>query len=170
TKGERGTGLGLSVAYGAMARLGGSIRASNRRSGGAIFTMRFPLAPPSAAASPPLRPSGPVRPRRVMVIDDDAENLSALSALFQSRGHSVTASNSGARALKELMREDCAIDVVFCDLGMPEINGWEVARQVKSKTVAPAFYLFTGWAQEIPANDPRRRWVDAVVPKPVEPR
>jgi PAS domain S-box-containing protein len=170
TKGERGTGLGLSVAYGAMARLGGCISAANRPEGGAMFTLRFPLAPASAVAPALPRSSGPVQPRRVMVIDDDTENLSALSELFQARGHSVIAANSGARALQELMREDCPVDAVFCDLGMPGLNGWEVARQVKSKASPPAFYLFTGWAQEIPADDPRRRWVDAVVSKPVEPR
>lgn len=169
TKGERGTGLGLSIAYGSMARLGGSITAANRRAGGAIFTLRFPLAPPASVPSVSPRLSRQIQPRRVMVIDDDADNLEALSALFKSRGHSVKAANSGAGALKELMREDCAVDVVFCDLGMPEINGWDIARQVKSRTAPPVFYLFTGWAQEIRPDDPRRRWVDAVVPKPVEP-
>jgi signal transduction histidine kinase/ActR/RegA family two-component response regulator len=168
TKGEGGTGLGLSVAYGAMARLGGSISAGNRPSGGAIFTLRFPLAPAADVGRTPERSPARVEPRRVMVIDDDTENLNALSALFKSRGHSVVTNTSGDGALKELMREDCPIDVVFCDLGMPGVNGWEVARQVKSKPAPPAFYLFTGWAQEIPADDPRRRWVDAVVPKPVE--
>jgi len=170
TKGERGTGLGLSIAFGSMARLGGSITAANRPAGGAIFTLHFPLAPPAPAVSTSPRLSREIRPRRVMVIDDDADNLEALSALFKARGHSVSAANSGTRALKELMREDCAVDVVFCDLGMPEINGWEIARQVKSRAAPPVFYLFTGWAQEIRPDDPRRRWVDAVVPKPVEPQ
>jgi PAS domain S-box-containing protein len=170
TKGERGTGLGLSIAYGAMARLGGSITAGNRPCGGAIFTLRFPLAPQAAAVSAPPRLPRMIQPRRVMVIDDDADNLEALSALFKSRGHSVKAATSGAGALSELMREDCTVEVVFCDLGMPEINGWDIARQVKSRAAPPVFYLFTGWAQEIRADDPRRRWVDAVVPKPVEPR
>jgi PAS domain S-box-containing protein len=170
TKGERGTGLGLSIAYGAMARLGGTITAGNRPRGGAIFTLHFPLAPRAAVVSAPPRLPKIIQPRHVMVIDDDADNLEALSALFQSRGHSVRAANSGAGALDELMREDCTVEVVFCDLGMPEINGWDIARQVKSRAAPPLFYLFTGWAQEIRADDPRRRWVDAVVPKPVEPR
>lgn len=169
TKGERGTGLGLSIAYGAMARLGGSITAGNRTAGGAVFSLRFPYATAAAVASAAPRASKPIQPRRIMVIDDDLENLEALSGLFKSRGHSVKAAKSGAGALKELMREDCAVEVVFCDLGMPEINGWDIARQVKSRVAPPAFYLFTGWAQEIRPDDPRRRWVDAVVAKPVEP-
>jgi CheY-like chemotaxis protein len=153
-----------------MARLGGSITAANSPAGGAIFTLRFPLAPAVSVVSASPHLSRQIQPRRVMVIDDDADNLEALSALFKARGHSVKAANSGAGALRELMREDCAVDVVFCDLGMPEINGWDIARQVKSRTAPPVFYLFTGWAQEIRPDDPRRRWVDAVVAKPVEPQ
>ena len=67
------------------------------------------------------------------------------------------------------MREQCPVDVVFCDLGMPGLNGWEIARQVRSLAAPPVFYLVTGWAQEIRADDPRRSWVDEVVAKPVEP-
>jgi C4-dicarboxylate-specific signal transduction histidine kinase len=68
TKGERGTGLGLSIAYGAMARLGGSISAGNRPTRGAIFTLRFPLAPASEMTSSPAPLPQPIQPRRVMVI------------------------------------------------------------------------------------------------------
>ncbi len=168
TKGERGTGLGLSIAYGAMARLGGSITAANRAEGGAIFKLRFPIAPPTSdSATQGLAQK--ITPRRVMVIDDDPDNLEAFSALFESKGHSVKATNSGPGALKELMLEHCPVDVVFCDLGMPGLNGWEIARQVKSLAAPPVFYLVTGWAQEIRADDPRRRLVDEVVAKPVEP-
>ena len=168
TKGERGTGLGLSIAYGAMARLGGSITAANRAEGGAIFTLRFPIAPSTSDVAVPLLAQN-IPPRRVMVIDDDRDNLEALSALFESKGHSVKAANSGPGALKELMRDQCPVDVVFCDLGMPGLNGWEIARQLKSLPAPPVFYLVTGWAQEIRADDPRRSLVDEVVAKPVEP-
>ena len=48
------------------------------------------------------------------------------------------------------------------------MNGWEVARRVKSVEMPPIFYLLTGWAAEIPADDPRRRLVDGVIAKPVD--
>jgi CheY-like chemotaxis protein len=60
--------------------------------------------------------------------------------------------------------------VVFCDLVMPLVNGWEIARHVKSLKSPPTFNLITGWAQEIPAGDPRRGLVDAMVAKPVDPK
>ncbi len=169
TKGERGSGLGLAVAYGAMARLGGSISAGNRAEGGAIFTLRFPLSQRDIGRDNTPVSQAQIRPRRVMVIDDDRANLDALKGFLEARGHRVSGASSGAVALKELMHSECPVDVVFCDLGMPEINGWDIARRVKSRSDPPLFFLFTGWAQEIHANDPRRRWVDAIVAKPVEP-
>jgi two-component system, sensor histidine kinase and response regulator len=92
-----------------------------------------------------------------------------LSALLESKGHHVITARSGAEALEILNEGSAQIDVVFCDLGMPLINGWEIARRLKSLKVPPTFYLVTGWAAEIPADDPRRRLVDAIVAKPVDP-
>jgi PAS domain S-box-containing protein len=168
TKGERGTGLGLSTAYGAMQRLGGAISAANRPEGGAIFTLTFPT---SSRAAAPIEQVTTKRasPRRVMAIDDDSHNLEALRALLESWGHSVIGANSGAEALRQLAG-GARVDVVLCDLGMPSVNGWEIARRVKSMPTPPVFYLVTGWAQEIAADDPRRRLVDEVVAKPLDPR
>jgi CheY-like chemotaxis protein len=147
TKGERGTGLGLSTAYGAMRRLGGSISAANRAEGGAIFTLTFPVASGAARQiGPPAAKKA--SPRRVMAIDDDIHNLQALKALLQSRAHNVVEAASG----------------------MPSMNGWEIARQVNSLPSPPLFYLVTGWAQEIASDDPRRRLVDGIVSKPLDPK
>jgi signal transduction histidine kinase len=67
TKGKHGTGLGLSMAYGVMSRAGGSISAANRPQGGAVFTLRFPLAgqrPPAPEAAPAKRARKKQAPRR----------------------------------------------------------------------------------------------------------
>jgi PAS domain S-box-containing protein len=167
TKGERGTGLGLSIAYGAMARIGGSIYAANRPNGGAVFTLSFPLAhtQPNPTAHDG---SAKIQPRRVLVVDDDPNNLQALSDLLESKGHMVRKASSGPEALEVLLTGDSPVDVVFCDLGMREVNGWQIAQRVKSLKVPPAFYLVTGWGAEIPADDPRRHLVDAVIAKPVD--
>jgi PAS domain S-box-containing protein len=167
TKGERGTGLGLSIAYAAMARIGGTISAANRAEGGATFTLTFPIA-----KAKPLRQeqhgSASIRPLRLLVTDDDQDNLQAFSSVLESRGHTVIKANSGLEALDKLMEGNAPVDVVFCDLGMPLMNGWEIARRVKSIDAPPTVYLVTGWASEIPGNDPRRRLVDGVIAKPVD--
>jgi len=167
TKGERGTGLGLSIAYAAMARIGGTISAANRAEGGAIFTLTFPIAKTKQVGEGQQGCAG-IRPLRLLVTDDDQGNLQAFSAVLESRGHTVIRANSGAEALDKLMEGNAPVDVVFCDLGMPLMNGWEIARRVKSLETSPIFYLVTGWASEIPADDPRRRLVDGVIAKPVD--
>jgi PAS domain S-box-containing protein len=167
TKGERGTGLGLSIAYAAMARIGGTISAANRAEGGAIFTLTFPIAKAEQMREGQLSHAR-IRPLRLLVTDDDQDNLQVFSAVLELRGHTVIRANSGAEALDKLMEGNAPVDVVFCDLGMPLINGWEIARRVKSLEAPPIFYLVTGWASEIPADDPRRRLVDGVIAKPVD--
>jgi PAS domain S-box-containing protein len=166
TKGERGTGLGLSIAYAAMARIGGSISAANRVEGGAIFTLRFPVAHPK-----PLRnrqqTSSEIKPLRVMITDDDEYNREAFGALLKSRGHTVITARSGSDALEKLIDKNIPVDAIFCDLGMPIMNGWEVARRVKALKMPPAFFLVTGWAAEIPTDHGGRALVDAVIAKPI---
>jgi PAS domain S-box-containing protein len=168
TKGEHGTGLGLSIACAAMARIGGTISATNRPKGGAMFTLSFPIA-----YAKPIRKaqhgSARVMPRQVLVTDDDPDNLQALCTLLESKGHHVITAHSGSEALEILLEGNSQVDVVLCDLGMPLVNGWEIAQRVKSLKGPPTFYLVTGWAAEIPADDPRRRLVDAVIAKPVDP-
>jgi CheY-like chemotaxis protein len=150
-----------------MARIGGSITAANRPEGGAVFTLMFPITR-ATQLQDQQNHSPRIKPRRVMLIDDDADNLQALSALLEWKGHTVIRTRSSLEALEKL--SSSAVDMVFCDLGMPQLNGWEIARRVKARKDSPAFYLLTGWAAEIPPGDPRRELVDAVVAKPVDPR
>ena len=137
--------MGLSITYGAMARIGGSIYAANRPNGGAVFILSFPLA-----HVVPIRAAREVatkfQPRRVLVTDDDIPNLQALSDLLESKGHTVIRASSGPEALEILLNGDSQIDVVFCDLGMPLVNGWQIAHQAKSLKAPPTFYLVTGCA------------------------
>jgi CheY-like chemotaxis protein len=87
---------------------------------------------------------------------------------LERKGHTVISARSSLEALEKLT--DSHIDMVFCDLGMRQLNGWELARRAKARKDPPAFYLLTGWAAEIPASDPRLDLVDAVVAKPIDPR
>jgi CheY-like chemotaxis protein len=103
-----------------------------------------------------------------MVIDDDLDNLQALSALLESKGHTVIRTRSSRSALAQLTYSN--FDLVFCDLGMPELNGWEVAQRIRRQKDAPAFYLLTGWGAEIRADDECQEFVDGIIQKPVDPK
>jgi CheY-like chemotaxis protein len=167
TKGRKGTGLGLSMAYGVMSRLGGTIAAENRPRGGALFTLTFPIAdrvrrPRVARHAPSPPPTG----QRLLIIDDDPDNLEAMRELLDLQGQKVDTAQSGREALR-LIEEGHHYDVVFCDVGMPEMNGWEVAKRIGKAGRVGRIYMLTGWAREVPQEDPRRAFVRGVLGKPI---
>lgn len=165
TKGPRGTGLGLSIAREVMEGLGGSITASNRQPHGAVFTLRLPIAPEATKRAPARSdPAGP--PCRFLVIDDDPDNLEALKDLLVSVGHQAEIALSGAKGL-EILAHDESFDVVFCDLGMSGMNGWEVAEEVFKRWPQQPFYLVTGWAHEYNSTAALPVPISGLMPKPI---
>jgi CheY-like chemotaxis protein len=170
TKGRRASGLGLAVAGGVMRRLGGRIEAGNGPGGGAVFTLSFPRLSPqalvrrAAAARPPARRAAPVR---VLVVDDDEDNLEASRWILEEMGHHAEVTPSGADAIGRVEAGE-RYDLVLCDLGMPGVDGWTVARRLRELAPATTVYLVTGWAQEVGREDPRRETVAGVLPKPLD--
>jgi signal transduction histidine kinase len=169
TKGEKGTGLGLAIAAGVIRRLGGSIAARNRSDGGAELVLELPVADaPAAEATPPQPPGAGIRPgRRVLVVDDDPDNLEAMSLLLEEYGQEVEVTDSGLEAIRRV-QSGARYDVVLCDLGLLDVTGWEVARGIGQAASGARVVLVTGWAEEIPGDDPRRSLVSAILPKPLE--
>ncbi len=166
TKGNRGTGLGLSMAHGVLTRLGGDISAENRAEGGACFILSFPVA--TQPSKPPAlrRRSHPPPPHRVLLIDDDPDSLEATRMVMQLDGQEVDVAQNGASAL-ERQRSGQQYDLILCDLGMPGLTGWHVAREIRKLSPRTPVYMLTGWAQQISDEDPRRRWVNGVLVKPM---
>jgi signal transduction histidine kinase/CheY-like chemotaxis protein len=168
TKGRYGTGLGLSMAAGVMRRLGGSIRAANGPRGGATFTLRFPLPPPPAAprAPPPPAPPAAIARGRVLVVDDDPDNLDAMRLVLEQHGRSVEVTASGLDAVARVEAGE-RYETVLCDLGLDGVTGWDVAARIAAAAPETRILLVTGWAEEIPPDDPRRRNVARVLAKPL---
>jgi CheY-like chemotaxis protein len=167
TKGKRGTGLGLSIARGVLARLGGDITAENRPEGGACFTLSFPVAT-HPSRPPPARPPSipPVGGRHILIVDDDAESLEATRMAMEMEGQHVDIAQNGRDAI-ERIRLGARYDLILCDLGMPDMNGWHVAREIQDVAPGTAVFMVTGWAQQIAGEDPRRRWVKGILEKPM---
>ena len=167
TKGERGTGLGLSTAYATMRRFGGRISAANRKSGGAVFTLRFPDAASVRTTNVPLprEDAGVAIARRILIVDDDVENLAALHDVLGHEGHAVETARSGTEAVNRI-REGFVYDLVLCDLGMPEMDGWTVADRIAGLSPTTPVWLLTGWAKEVASE--RRRGVAGILGKPID--
>jgi CheY-like chemotaxis protein len=103
---------------------------------------------------------------RVLLVDDDTDCLEVTQAVLHLEGLTVDVAATGADALGKLQSE--AYDLLLCDVGMPEMSGWEVAHQARRDRPEMPIYMVTGWAHEIAANDPRRDGVDGVLGKPLE--
>jgi signal transduction histidine kinase/CheY-like chemotaxis protein len=167
TKGPLGMGLGLAIVEGVMRRLGGSVSAANVPDGGAAFTLTFPLAAALPADPAPPAETTVAAGHRLLVVDDDVDNLEATKYVLEDLGQDADLAASGEEALG-LVADGRRYDLVLCDVGMPGMNGWQVAEQVKKLAPDTRVVLVTGWAQEIAPDDPKRRGVDGILGKPLD--
>jgi signal transduction histidine kinase/ActR/RegA family two-component response regulator len=169
TKGERGTGLGLAMVYGMIQRHSAGLEIDSSPGAGTTMRLVFAAATTpiiSAQATMSLRP---LRPLRLLLVDDDPMLLSSLQDILGEDGHVVVPASggqAGIEAFESACRRKEAFDLVITDLGMPYVDGRKVAAAIKSLSSATPVILLTGWGQrfiaasEIPAN------VDKVLSKP----
>jgi len=168
TKGLAGTGLGLSVVYGIVSRYDGTVDVETALGRGTTFRLTFPVAEIllDAADVAPGRRALEVPPSRVLVIDDEPDIADILRDTLVSEGHEVEVALSGEEGLKKLALD--GYDVVFSDLGMPDMSGWEVAERVRGMRPGLPVVLVTGWGASLDEDEIRRHDIAAVVHKPFE--
>ena len=100
----------------------------------------------------------------MLLVDDDPRLLTVLSDMLRGEGHAVTTATNGDEALA--LFDPGAHDVVITDLGMPKMNGWEVAERVKTRSPETAVFILTGWGEGVSAHE-SMQFVDRVIAKPV---
>ena len=167
---QGGLGLGLSLVQGIVAMHDGRVEARSGGSGrGSEFSVRLPVSTrrPAQAAAPAVMPA--LVPRRVIVVDDNADSADSLALLLRLDGHNVETANDGEEALE--VAERFQPDAMLLDLGMPHLNGFEVCKRVRERPWGRSILMIaqTGWGQ---AQD-RARTVeagfDAHLTKPIDP-
>jgi PAS domain S-box-containing protein len=149
TKGVHGTGLGLFVSYGIVERHAGHISASSAPGLGTTFTIDLPHvedAPHAPAGEPAPGKAARGRSLSVLVVDDEETVRWTLAEIVEALGHSVRTADGGRAALEAL--ESCEFDVVFTDLSMPEMDGWEVARAVRRRSPSTRIAVVTGYGRD----------------------
>ncbi len=163
TKEVKGTGLGLSVAYGIVTRHHGHIDVHSSPGSGTEFTLAFPVGAVPVELGPAVdgrAPSG----LSVLVVDDEEAVLSVLAEMLRGTGHQVSTALGGQAAIDVL--RDHTFEVVFTDLGMPDVNGWDLASLVKARRPECAVVLVSGWGFQLEEEAAHSRGVDRVMAKP----
>ena len=169
TKGERGTGLGLAMVYGVVQRHGAEIEIDSAPGEGTTVRLSFAAAPNSGARVQ--APGQFVVPAclRILVVDDDPVLLKSLRDTLEGDGHVVVAANAGQTGIDQFRGardSDQVFDVVVTDLGMPYVDGRQVAGAVKAMSPATPVIMLTGWGQRLVAEGDVLAHVDLVLNKP----
>jgi PAS domain S-box-containing protein len=162
-----GLGVGLTLARRLVEVHGGTIEASSEGEGrGARFTVRLPLNSAEVAAPPP-ETARPTRGRRTLIIEDNDDARDALRTLLELQGHQVLAAGDGDRGVALALAE--RPDVVLIDLGLPGIDGYEVARAIRAHAAGKAAVLIaiTGYGQAEDRRRTQEAGFDAHLMKPV---
>ncbi len=160
TKGERGTGMGLAVSYGIIQEHDGTITVKSHLGEGTLFEIILPPAE-DARQERTSKPEEAIGTKaRVLVVDDEEMVRNILVKLLSLKGHDVTAVASASSAISTLQQQ--AFDVVFTDLGMPEMNGRQLAHAIRREYHDVPIVLLSGDTDVGEPGDD----VDVVLAKP----
>ena len=171
TKRQRGgSGLGLAMVYGTMERHEGTIEIQSELNKGTTVRLIFPLRqPPQANAVALPVPAKAAAVLRVLCIDDEPLLRELLREVLEFHRHEVATADGGQSGLdlfqkaKHLGRP---FDVVITDLGMPHLDGRQVAEKIKAESPATPVIMLTGWGTMLEDKGDQVAKVDAVLSKP----
>jgi PAS domain S-box-containing protein len=163
-----GLGVGLALVRRIVELHGGTVQASSEGLGkGSEFIVRLPLAVREEGSSergPELRAESAPEHFKVLVIDDNVDAANSLSLLLQALGHSVRAAYEGPSGIA--MAQEFSPDVVMLDIGMPVMNGFEVARALRAASPRYVLVAVTGWGHEAAKRQAREAGFDHHLVKP----
>jgi CheY-like chemotaxis protein/two-component sensor histidine kinase len=164
---QGGLGIGLSVVKRLVEMHGGAVAvASEGRGRGTTVTIRLPrVEPPTGDGRAPPAASAA---RRVLVVDDSADAADSLAMLLELEGHEVTTAYSASAALEVAAR--LHPEVAFIDIGLPQMDGYEVARRLRASEIGREIRLvaLTGYGQPDDRDEARRAGFDHHLVKPAD--
>ncbi|ATB27814.1 hypothetical protein MEBOL_001259 [Melittangium boletus DSM 14713] len=179
---QGGLGIGLTVVKNLVELHGGTIEARSEGTGrGSEFIVRLPLAEapattsipapahvPAPAAAEPRESPPPAASRRILVVDDNVDAADTLAELLQTWEHTVWQAHDGLSALKAA--EEHHPDVVLLDIGLPGMDGYEVARRLRTGPLGPTLTLvaLTGYGQASDRSRAMEAGFDKHFVKPVD--
>jgi CheY-like chemotaxis protein len=148
-----------------VARHGGTVGVQSS-SQGSTFSVRLPAIEPPALH--PVREQRlAARQRHVLLVEDNADAMSALRTLLELDGHTVSTAEDGVAGLEELLR--LRPEVAVIDIGLPGLTGYEVAKRSRGAGHAGKLIALSGYGQGRDVQQALRAGFDAHLVKPVDP-
>lgn len=172
TKMETGTGLGLATSRQIVKKHKGQILVESTEGRGTIFKVKLPLAIESSDQFNLNNPYQLNQELTILVIDDMRSMAALIRDGLAEYNQTVITSKSGREGLEIFKKTP--VDIVLCDLSMPEMNGWQVGKEIKTicreqKKPKTPFIILTGWGGvDTEATKISDSGVDAIVEKPID--
>ncbi len=168
---QGGLGIGLTLVRRLVEMHGGSVEAESAGAdAGSTFTLRLPLAPELAEPSRPVNHELPTNGSalRILVVDDNVDGAETLAMLLELQGHVTRLAHSGTDALAAA--GEFHPQVVFLDIGLPGLNGYQVARKLRADPllVQPVLVALTGWGSDEDRKQAHAAGFDRHMVKPVD--
>jgi PAS domain S-box-containing protein len=168
TKGPQSTGLGMSVSYGIINRHKGIITVDSMEGKGSTFTIILPVIDERKRKEKEEESklvTDKLKKTSVLIIDDEEAVRNLLCDILMEDGHEVEIACNGSEGIELFKRKN--FDVVFTDLGMPGMSGWQVAEEIKKINKKTPVALITGW--KVPQeSEMMKNGVDLIVNKPFQ--
>lgn len=165
TKGVTNSGLGMSVSFGIIKRHGGEILIESEPGKGTTFIIHLPKG--YEGEEPVVKEVAPIKEvsrARILVIDDDESVRDILSRILETQGHQVIVACDGEEGIDQFKSEP--FDLVFTDLGMPRLSGWEVGKAIKEIDPKVPIAMITGWGVELDREKMSESGINLIVSKP----
>jgi signal transduction histidine kinase/CheY-like chemotaxis protein len=161
-----GLGLGLTLVRRLTELHGGTVEAhSGGIDRGSRFILRFPSRKaPIGAAPPASTPAAPARPRRLLVVEDNVDARRTLRALLEALGHEVDEAGDGEAGIAAALER--RPHLVFVDIGLPRVDGYEVARRLRAAGLEGRLVALTGYGRDDDVERAREAGFDEHLLKP----
>ncbi len=164
TKGVQSTGLGMSASYGIINRHRGTITVDSIEGQGTTFTIKLPISGVNVEKEKPI--SRKKSRAKILVIEDEAGVRELLKDILMEGEHEVEIAPNGKKGIELFQKKK--FDLVFTDLGMPGISGWQVAEEIKKLNGKTKVVLVTGWEVQLKDDELKKCGVDLVINKPFQ--